>query len=144
MSAAKALFYSHRRDPAKLAADLFYVYDPAADVVDVPAIHVSRFDSCSLDLQNHASKLIDSRFAAGADIVDLPISLGHESGQQSGFYGVVDVGEVSRLLSVAVNAWGLSGSGCFEELRNYPAIGVVGALARAIYVRVAHHRVDRP
>src|SRR6185503_251244 len=138
MRAAKSLFYCYRRDPAELAADLFNVDDTTADVVDVAAIDISRFEARSRDLQNYAGELIDGRLAASADVVDLPIGLGHESRQQGSFYGVVNKSEVAGLLAVAVNARRFAGGRRFEELRHDSTVGIVGPLARSINVRIAH------
>src|SRR5215471_16037888 len=71
----QSLFYRDRRRPPQLAAYLFYVYNTPPDVVDVPPVHPDHVEVGASNFDDQAGELVDRRFPARADVINLALGL---------------------------------------------------------------------
>src|SRR5215216_6662860 len=115
MCSSESLLDGYGRNPSKLAANLFDVDHPAAYIVYVAAVNVARLNPRARYLDYYTGQLVYGSLAPCADVIDLPLGFGHEGREQRRLNHVVYVGEVARLLPVAMYARRLAAHSGLEK-----------------------------
>jgi hypothetical protein len=120
------------------APDFLNVKHTAADVVNITSVDVEDWYGLPRNDRDRLRQRVNVGFKARADIEDLADSTRRQRGQQGCFHGVLDKGEVTRLLTIAVDRNGFAFDRGLEELGYDAAIRVRRALARAVDIRVTY------